>query len=191
MYRFLLKSIPMLCAMVNPQPSGCVPELTNYLQITPPKNPRSLVPSIGHEDEGLTGVTRKEAIQHRRARRGWPDKRLLHERSILFEHLDASLFRSPTSTRPSWSIRTECAVSNCSGLASSGVHSNGTERCGTESSGRFPYAPQCRRYSPVAMSNTITRRLVLPKATRSGASFRTDPARRSFCVVWVRHQRVP
>ena len=69
--------------------------------------------------------------------------------------------------------------------------SNGTERCGTESSGRFPYAPQCRRYSPVAMSNTITRRLVLPKATRSGASFRTDPARRSFCVVWVRHQRVP
>src|SRR5579862_4989185 len=66
------------------------------------------------------------------------------------------LFRSATYTKPSLLTAMPWGVLNCGfGLFASYVHL-------VSSSGRLPYAPQCRLYLPVAASSTTTRRLPYP-----------------------------
>src|SRR3954452_24804490 len=68
-----------------------------------------------------------------------------------------SFTRSQTYTKPSFETITQCTVLNCFDGGPPGLYA------GIFSSlGMAPYAPQCRLYFPVSVSNTMTRRLPYP-----------------------------
>src|SRR4029434_2464696 len=68
-----------------------------------------------------------------------------------------SFTRSHTYTKPSFEPITRVTVLNCFDGGPPGLYA------GIRSSlGLAPYAPQCRLYFPVSVSNTMTRRLPYP-----------------------------
>ena len=130
-------------------------ELADDLEIAAPQDPDLVVGAVGHIEPLLIAIRRQHRNERRaRGQRARRDDLLLDELALLIEHLDA--VAAPIGDVDHPVARTREAVHGGELLVRR-PRDRSAFFC--VSSGASPYAPQCRRYLPVAPSNTITRRL--------------------------------